>query len=209
MGLVGPECSSASAPTRQGAFIIRLDYGTNMAMSHDRGTRAKPPLDPATLQQTALFYAGRYATTRAKLAAYLRRKVRERGWAEGVPPAIEALVERMAALGYVDDRAFANAKAGALTRRGYGARRVGEALRAAGIGEEDGAEAREAAKDGAWQAALRFAERRKIGPFAVVEADRPARDKAFAAMLRAGHPPGVAKRIVAARPGEIPQADRC
>ena len=180
-----------------------------MAMSHDRGRRVKPPLDAAALERTALFYAGRYATTRAKLAAYLGRKVRERGWAEAQPPPIEALVERMATLGYVDDRAYANARAGALTRRGYGLRRVGDALRAAGIGEEDGAEAREAAEEGAWEAALRFAERRKIGPFAAAEADRPAREKAFAAMLRAGHPPALARRVVAAKPGEIPHADTC
>ena len=177
-------------------------------MSHDRGRRVKPPLDAAGLEQAALFYAGRYATTRAKLASYLRRKLRERGWAEGQPPPIEALIERMAALGYVDDRAFANARGGALTRRGYGARRVGDALRAAGIGEEDGAEARETAEAGAWDAALRFAERRKIGPFSAVPADRPAREKAYATMLRAGHPPVLARRIVAARPGEIPLADR-
>ena len=194
---------------RRGAFIIRLDYGTNMAMSHDRGRRVKPPLDPGALEQAALFYAGRYATTRAKLAAYLGRKVRERGWTEAGSPPIEALVERMAALGYVDDRAFANARAGALTRRGYGVRRVGEALRAAGIGEEDSAEAREAAAEGAWEAALRFAERRRIGPFAAALADRPAREKALAAMLRAGHPAALARRIVAARPGEIPEADGC
>jgi regulatory protein len=180
-----------------------------MAMSHDRGRRVKPPLDAAGLEQAALFYAGRYATTRARLAAYLGRKVRERGWAEAQAPPIETMVERMARLGYVDDRAFASAKAGALTRRGYGARRVSQALRAAGIGEEDGAEAREAAEEGAWDAALRFAERRRIGPFSAAEADRPAREKAYAAMLRAGHPPGLARRIVAARPGEIPPADTC
>ena len=210
MGLIESRISKFSLrPTRRGAFIIRLDYGTNMAMSHDRGRRAKPPLDPAGLEQTALFYAGRYATTRAKLAAYLGRKVRERGWTETGSPPIEALVDRMAALGYVDDRAFAHARAGALTRRGYGARRVGEALRAAGIGEEDSADAREAAAEGAWEAALRFAQRRKIGPYSASEADRPAREKAYAAMLRAGHPPGLARRIVAARPGEIPQADTC
>jgi regulatory protein len=179
-----------------------------MAMSHDRGRRVKPPLDAGSLEQSALFYAGRFATTRAKLAAYLGRKVRERGWAEAEAPAIEAIVEHMAGLGYVDDKAFADAKAGALTRRGYGARRVGEALRAAGIGDEDGAEAREVAEEGAWDAALRFAERRKIGPFAAAEPDRPGREKAYAAMLRAGHPPGLVRRIVAAKPGEIPQADR-
>jgi len=110
-----------------------------MAVSHDRGRRVKPPLDGAGLEQAALFYAGRYATTRARLAAYLGRKVRERGWGDSGAPQIGALVEKMAALGYVDDRAFATARAGALTRRGYGARRVGDALRAAGIGEEDGA----------------------------------------------------------------------
>ncbi|HYD14046.1 MAG TPA: RecX family transcriptional regulator [Allosphingosinicella sp.] len=180
-----------------------------MAMSHDRGRRVKPPLDAQALQQAALSYAGRYATTRAKLASYLVRKVRERGWSEPQPPPIEALVERMATLGYVDDRAFANARAGALTRRGYGLRRVGEALRAAGIGEEDGAEARETAEENAWDAALRFAERRKLGPFAAAEADRPAREKAYAAMLRAGHPPALVRRILAARPGEIPLADTC
>ena len=178
-------------------------------MSHDRGRRVKPPLDAAALEQAALFYAGRYATTRAKLAAYLRRKVRERGWAERALPPYESLVERMAALGYVNDRAFASAKAGALTRRGYGARRVSAALRAAGIGEEDGSEARALAEEEAWAAALRFAERRKIGPFAAAEADRAGREKAFAAMLRAGHPAGLARRIVAARPGEIPLADTC
>ncbi len=178
-------------------------------MSHDRGRSVKPPLNARALEQAALFYAGRYATTRAKLVAYLLRKLRERGWEDAQPPAIEALVERMAALGYVDDKAFANARAGALTRRGYGVRRVGQALRAAGIGEEDSAEALETAEERAFAAALRFAERRKIGPFAGVETDRPAREKVIAAMLRAGHPLEIVRRIVSAKPGEIPVADTC
>lgn len=180
-----------------------------MAMSHDRGRSVKPPLNARGLEQAALFYAGRYATTRAKLGAYLVRKLRERGWEGPEAPAVEALVERMAALGYVDDRAFASARASALTRRGYGIRRVSVALRAAGIAEADSSEARETAEEGAWEAALRFAERRKIGPFAAAEADRPARDKAYAAMLRAGHPPAIVRRIVTAKPGEIPLADTC
>jgi regulatory protein len=180
-----------------------------MAMRQDRGTRAKPPLDDAALDQAALFYAGRYATTRARLRAYLVRKLRERGWAEAREPPVEALVERMAALGYVDDRAFASARGAALARRGYGERRVGDALRAAGVEEEDAAGARETAREGAWEAALRFAERKRIGPFALHESDHQARQKAFAAMVRAGHPTGVARRIAGARPGEIPEADAC
>ena len=122
-------------------------------------------------------------------------------------PDFDALAERLAALGYVDDRAFASARAAALGRRGYGEHRVGAALRAAGIDEDDGAEARAQARDGAWDAALRYAERRKLGPFAAAQGDRAVREKALAAMLRAGHPALLARRIAWAAPGEIPEAD--
>lgn len=162
------------------------------------------PLDAERLERLALFYAGRYAVTRAKLAAYLTRKLRERGWDGAGDPPVERLVARFAELGYVDDRAFADARAASLGRRGYGARRVDQALRAAGIGQEDGAAAREQARGQAWDAALRFAERKRIGPFAAERPDRPGREKALAAMLRAGHPLGLARRIAGAAPGEIP-----
>jgi len=180
-----------------------------MAVSHSRNRTDRPPYDRAALEQAALSYAGRYATTRAKLRDYLLRKLRERGWAESSAPPVEALAERLAELGYVDDRAFAAARAAALGRRGYGERRIGAALRAAGVEEADALEAREAAREGAWAAALRFAERRKLGPFAARQADRAAREKALAAMLRAGHPLDLARRLVAARPGEIPEPDTC
>jgi len=178
-----------------------------MAVRHGSRNKDRPPLDDAALEQAALFYAGRYATTRAKLRFYLSRKLRERGWAGESAPPVDALVERLAGLGYVDDRAFAAARSAALVRRGYGARRVGEALRAAGIEEEDAQGAREAAEAAAWEAALRFAERRGIGPFAASEADPARRRKAFAAMVRAGHPADLVRRIVASRPGSVPEAD--
>ncbi len=169
--------------------------------------KPRPPLDEEALERTALFYVGRYATTRAKLAAYLARKVRERGWAgEGAPP-IGRLVERLSGLGYVDDRAFATARAASLHLRGYGARRIVGALHAAGIEESDTAEAREQARAGALDAALRFAERRRIGPYAAETPDRRMRDKAFAAMARAGHPMDVIRRVLDLEPGEIPNCD--
>jgi regulatory protein len=178
-----------------------------MAMTHPRARKPRPPLDQEALTERALSYAGRYATSRAKLAAYLSRKIRERGWSgEGDPP-VDRIVAEMAALGYVDDRAFASARAASLGRRGYGARRLDSALRAAGIGAEDGAAARADADGNAWAAALRFAERRRIGPFAAEQGDRAVREKAVAAMLRAGHPIALARRIAAARPGEIPEED--
>lgn len=179
-----------------------------MAMTYGRHKPvARPPLDRDGLERLALFYAGRYAVTRAKLRTYLTRKLRERGWdGEGTPP-VEHLVGRFAELGYVDDRAFAEARSDALSRRGYGARRVDEALRAAGIEEQDGAEARDRARAAAWDAALRFATRKRIGAFAAEALDRPARDKALAAMLRAGHPLDIARRFVDAAPGEPPEPE--
>ena len=42
-----------------------------MAVRHGRKSKERPPLDGEGLEQAALFYAGRYATTRAKLRFYL------------------------------------------------------------------------------------------------------------------------------------------
>jgi regulatory protein len=178
-----------------------------MAVKPPQPRKNRPPLDEPGLEQAALSYAGRYATTRARLTAYLGRKLRERGWAGAGAPPVAALVERMATLGYVDDRAFAVARAASLGRRGYGARRIVAALRAAGIEAEDGVEAQEAARDGAWQAALRFAERRRLGPFAPSAPDRKGEEKAIAAFLRAGHSPAIARRLARALPGQVPEAD--
>jgi regulatory protein len=155
----------------------------------------------------ALRYVGRYATSRAKLRAYLQRKVRERGWDGAVAPDIDALTERFSELGYVDDRAFAMAKAQSLTGRGYGKRRVEERLRLAGIGEEDSAAARQHAAAEALGAALRFARRRKLGPFAVAGPDPKAREKAIAAMVRAGHSFALSRAIVELSPGAEIDAD--
>ena len=176
-----------------------------MAPRATRERRTRPPLDKGRLDELALAYVGRFATSRAKLRAYLQRKLRERGWDGDQPADPGAVAERLAALGYVDDRAFASMKGRALTARGYGARRVGAALHAAGIAEDDGAEARKAAEVAAEASALRFARRRRLGPFAAVAAnDRAARDKAVAAMLRAGHPLDIARRVIAMPAGEVP-----
>jgi regulatory protein len=187
------------------AFKIRLDCGINMAVTQEP-RRPPTPLDTDMLQRLALNYAGRYATTRAKLRSYLTRKLRERGWSGQDAPPIETLVERMSMLGYVDDRGFADARGAALTRRGYGIRRVADALRAAGIGEEDARDAQSNARSSAWDAALAFARRRRIGPFATERvAAGPQREKLFGALIRAGHSFEIARILVESSPGEIPE----
>ncbi|TVV73706.1 regulatory protein RecX [Sphingomonas solaris] len=166
--------------------------------------RVIPPLDGAGLERLALAYVGRYATTRAKLRAYLLRKLGERGWGgEGAPP-VEPLIARCADYGYVDDRQFATMRAAALSRRGYGPRRVGDALRAAGVEPDDAAPARATAGDDALATALAYARRRRIGPHAPAPLDPDRRRKALAAMLRAGHDFTIARRIIEMAPGDIP-----
>ena len=168
----------------------------------NRGPRKpRPPLGKEKLEEMALSYVARFATTRAKLATYLKRKVAERGWAgDGEPPVAE-MVEKAARAGFVDDAAYALSKARSLAGRGYGPRRLGQALHAAGVDEADGEAARGHAASEAAQAALRFARRRRIGPFAAEQASPEAREKALAAMIRAGHGFALAKSIVALPPG--------
>jgi regulatory protein len=177
-----------------------------MSRRFSPGSPRQPvPLDAAKLQQLAIAYVGRYATTRAKLADYLDRKVAMRGWDGEDPAPVGAIVDRCAALGYVDDAAFAAARGAALSRRGYGARRIAQALRAAGIDSDDAAPVEQNARDDALQAALAFAKRRRIGPFSreeEVDPDQLRRD--FAALLRAGHDSGIARRVAYAAKGTEP-----
>lgn len=157
--------------------------------------RPPAPLDRARLDQLALSYAARFATTAGKLEAYLHRKLRERGWAGEGPPPVAALTAKMVDAGYVDDEAWARAKSGSLLRRGYGARRVSQALGAAGIGEALRSDLR-ASKFEARKAALALAAKRRFGPFGMSEPDRALREKQLAAMLRAGHPLDNARAMV-------------
>lgn len=175
---------------------------------HRKPRRAPQPLNDARLQELALAYVGRFATTRAKLRAYLSRKIRERGWSGEREPDLAALADRLAERGYVDDSAYALSKAQALTSSGYGKRRVVEKLRVAGVAEADGAAAHDHAQKETISAALRFAERRRLGPFAREKsADRGEREKGIAAMIRAGHPFGLARAIVEMEPGETINID--
>lgn len=174
---------------------------------YPRRRRARPPLDEAELHELALKYVGRFATSRAKLRSYLARKVRERGWKGLREPDFRGVVQQLADRGYIDDSAYALAKSQALTGRGYGTRRVDQKLRLAGIDEEDGRAARELAEQEAVAAALRFAERRKIGPFGPEIRDSKSRQRAIAAMVRAGHALDLARRIASLPPGTAVDAN--
>ncbi len=160
------------------------------------------PLERDTLTALAIAYVGRFATTRAKLLRYLERKLFERGWAGEGEADISAIAQSLVDLGYVDDAAYAGMKARALGRKGFGARRVSQALYGAGVAEVDREEADQISADSRLTSALRLAERRGWGPFAGAPATDPAkRERMIATFMRAGHDARLARRIVALAPG--------
>ncbi|MXP28172.1 hypothetical protein GRI58_04970 [Porphyrobacter algicida] len=186
--------------------------------SRRRAKRKPQPLDPARMEELALAYVARFATSSGKLHAYLERKLRERGYVDeqegGEPPDIVAVVTRFIDKGYVDDAGYARSKARGLLQRGYGARRVGQALTAAGIAPDLRAEV-DPGEAERREAAIAYARRRRFGPYNAASAHendgdslerRKQRDKQVAAMLRAGHDLSVAVVVIdAATLGELDQ----
>lgn len=176
-----------------------------MGHGHARSVRHPKPLDAARLDELALAYVARFATSRAKLARYLARKIRESDWRDAADAmtSCEAAVAKMERLGFVDDQQYAAMRGAAMTRRGLGERRVRAQLRIDGIGEGDAGEAIENARKAALTAALGFARRRRLGPYAAASATDPAlRERQVAAFVRAGHSPSLARRILAIGPGD-------
>ena len=151
-----------------------------------RRRRNSPPLDRTRINDLALSYVARFATSSGRLEAYLQRKMRERGVVDGEEIDVPAIVARMVELRYIDDEAYARARSGGLLRKGYGARRVEEALRAAGI--EEGVRDEIAPGERAKRlAAFTLARKRGFGPFGREAPDPSRREKQIAAMIRAGH----------------------
>ncbi len=164
--------------------------------------RKPRPLTPQSLRELALAYVARFATSEAKLARYLGRKVAERGWDDAALPDIAGVVEAVTKLGFIDDALYAETQARSLTRRGFGRRRVDAAVRAAGIGDAARVLADTVVADNRTASALRFAERKRLGPFAAAAVGDPAlRQRQFAAFMRAGHDPAITRTILALPPG--------
>lgn len=158
---------------------------------------APPPLDAPALEALALTYVARFATSTGKLADYLKRKLRERGWAEDAACAdVAGVVARLAERGYVNDAVYAEAQGQGLRRRGYGARRIDTALDHAGIAPalRTAARGSETERRGA---ALAFARRKRFWPYAAEPClDSATRQKHMAAFLRAGHGLDHARRVM-------------
>jgi len=164
--------------------------------------KAATPFDAEALERAALAYVARYATTGARLSRYLTRKLRERGWQGPGEPQVEPLVRRFADKGFIDDRSFAIVRSDSMLRRGYGAVRIKGALQMAGVSSELAQQVMEENVEEAEQAALRYARRRRIGPFAEAPPNPDRKRRWVAAMARAGHSLDLIFRILEADPAD-------
>jgi regulatory protein len=176
---------------------------------------AKPPT-PGRLRRRALYYLERFAASRARLRLVLRRRALRDAAALDLPPepvaaAIEALLDDLERLGLLDDRAFADARARSLAAKGRPPRRIAQKLAAEGIGPAlvEAALERLAEDQGAspaeleLAAAITFARRRRLGPFAPADDAVIPQDKALAAFARAGFRLEVARRVLKTRAEEL------
>lgn len=172
--------------------------------------RRRAPLDVAWLQRQALHYVERFETTRAGVRRVLEGRIRRRAArtgedAESVTAEIGGVIEKLVALGYVNDRRFAENLDRRLRRQGHSRASIAARLRSKGVpreviatlAEEDGAADE---LDAAWRAARK----RGLGPFRRAplspDPERRARERQreYAALGRRGFSFDVARRVIEA-----------
>lgn len=130
-----------------------------------------------------------------------------------------ALAQEFEDLGYLSDTGYAQMRANGLASRGYGHRRIEQDLRANGIddtvrgallrisnaGEDDASSGTHLEPVDRKAAAITFARRKRIGPYAPSLTEPEIRRKQLAQMLRAGHDYDIARKLVDAAPNSDPE----
>ncbi|BCW89695.1 Regulatory protein RecX [Alphaproteobacteria bacterium SO-S41] len=158
-------------------------------------------LDLPSLKRSAAAYLGRYASSSANLRQVLLRRVRN--WARLHPdtdiseklPLVDEAVAFCVSAGLVDDASFAAGRTATLRQRGWPARRIRMALGIKGVPASliDEALENDAGDDDA--AALRFAARKRLGPWRGANREEK-RHKDIATMARAGFSLSLARRTI-------------
>lgn len=181
-------------------------------------TQAKTArLDEAALREAALNYTTRYGGTAAAVTRILDRRIRR--WADTLLAAEEPdreaigaqaaalraaaarVVASLAELGAVNDAAFAESRARRLRRAGRSRRAVLAHLGAKGVSGVVAGAAVPEDETAELAAALAFARRRRVGPFARADAEED-RLRVLTVFGRAGFSGAVARRALDCDPEE-------
>ena len=170
------------------------------------------PRKPAhvRMMNKAVDYLGRYASSRHKLGQILQRFASRKLTdydADDIAAAIEQTIDQCSQLGYLDDRQFAVTVARSQRRLGRSQAVIRQRLRQHALGDDiiahALAEADENSANGDLQAAIRFAQRRRLGPFAQRHSAHHQRHDAqqwkqrdLGAMARAGFSMATSRQIL-------------
>ncbi len=173
-----------------------------------RKKRAPRKATPKYLENAALYYLSRFATSAANLKRVMMRKVNRSARfhdtdAEEGEAHVEDMIGRFMASGLLDDAAYAKSRAESLHRRGNSARVIRGKLRQKGVGDDDIRAALDAlgddledGQDPELAAAVTLAKRRRLGPYFNGEVADDTREKHLAALARAGFSYDIARRII-------------
>lgn len=167
--------------------------------------RIPPRITPSYLENAALHYLERFAASGASLRRVLMRKI-DRSIAhwggERVEhaQALDAVITKLAGLGYIDDQAYAGMKTRSLHRQGKGMRAIRATLAAKGIDSELTDQALHALVDEHPEpdlaAAIRLARKRRLGPFRPADKRAETRAKDMNALARSGFGFDIARRVI-------------
>ncbi len=171
-----------------------------------RKKRRARKVTPDRLERWASHHLDRYSSTAANLKFVLKRRVRrvEAELETPFPDAdewIDEVVGDLVARGYLNDRAYALNLARQMRARGASGRKIEARLHEKGVSGEVAREAIEEVSQGEGggdlEAALRYARRRRLGPFRpdpTLRQERRERD--LAALGRSGFSYDVASRVI-------------
>lgn len=160
-------------------------------------------LTAAAIENAALYYLGRFASSSANLRRVLLRKVARaaRKGADATEGArlVDALIARYLESGLLDDRAYAAQTAASLARRGASRFSIGGKLTQKGVAAELVKETLRGLDDGGASeiaAACALARRRRLGPYREPALRAQWRRKDLASLARAGFGLDVARRVL-------------
>lgn len=171
--------------------------------------RGPRKVSPSYLENSAAYYLGRFSSSSANLRRIMMGKIHRSANHHGTDideaeKWLDALIEKFERLGYLDDTAFAQMRARGLHSRGTPLVGIRFKLKKQGVGDEDieaalaHLEDENETRDLDWDAAVKLARRRRLGPYRTDNPDarKERREKDMGALARAGFGYDIAQRIV-------------
>lgn len=181
-------------------------------MAESRKVRARKPPRPltaASLENAAVYYLSRFASSSGNLRRVLMRKVAratrdgEEGEAEAGARLVDALIARYLEKGLLNDRAYAAQAASSLARRGTSRFSIAGKLAQKGVDDDlvtqTIAELDEQGGTSELAAACALVRRRRLGPYRASDKRAEFRDKDLASLARAGFRLDLARRVLGAK----------